>query len=246
MKIVIDLGNTSTKIGCFEGVKMKKHFLVNGLIQKKEFLHLMKNNSVEAAIISSVRDDSKLLEQYIEKKFRTLNLSANSSYKGQLKLPFKNLYKTPQTLGRDRIANAAAAINLFPKKNILVVDAGTCLKFDLVDSMGRYHGGAIAPGLSMRYLALHEYTGKLPLLKPKKSSKMIGQTTEESIHSGVQLGMINEVVTTIAQYEKLFPRINIILTGGDWRLFVKHLKKSIFADPFLTLKGLHYILDYNT
>ncbi|MEO8146922.1 MAG: type III pantothenate kinase [Bacteroidia bacterium] len=256
MKLVIDLGNTSTKIGIFNKSKLKKHIVIDGLISQKEFQKIISSVTIESVIISSVRSDSQKLENFIEKKFRTINLSATATSAttttttttttSPLLLPFKNLYKTPATLGRDRIANAAAAANLFPNKNVLIIDAGTCLKFDFVDEKSNYYGGSIAPGLLMRFKALHEYTGRLPLIQPKKSAKLIGQTTEDSIRSGVQQGMINEVLETVSQYEELFPGLNIILTGGDWRLFVEHLKKSIFADPFLTLKGLHYILEYNT
>src|SRR5205085_7383734 len=125
------------------------------------------------AIISSVRLDSSQIEKIVAENFRTINLSSLND----LLLPFKNLYKTPTTLGRDRVANVAAAVNLFPQKNILIIDAGTCLKFDFVDSKRKYHGGSISPGLLMRFKSLNHFTGNLPFVQYKKSKKIVGQTT---------------------------------------------------------------------
>lgn len=253
MQVILDIGNTSTKLGFFHNDKIKQHFVIEGLLSQKEFENLIKDIEVEAVIVSSVRSDSAKLEKYIDKNYHAVNLASlklnNQKSAGKphpyLLLPFKNRYKTPETLGRDRIANAAAVAVLYPHQNNLIIDAGTCLKFDFVDDSGRYHGGSIAPGLQMRFQSLKEYTGKLPLIKPKRFKKLIGASTEESILAGVQNGMINEVVATIANYKQNYNSINIILTGGDWRLFAEHLKKHIFAHPFLTLEGLQIILQYN-
>jgi type III pantothenate kinase len=250
MQVVIDIGNTSTKIGFFNYQKLKQHFVIDGIIKQSGFKKLIANIAVEAVLIASVTPQSAAFEKYAAANFNTLNLSDihNNLQKNTsvIKLPFKNKYKTPQTLGNDRIANAAAAAVIYAGKNNLVIDAGTCLKFDFIDDNGYYLGGAISPGLVMRYEALHHFTGKLPLLKTVPFKKLNGRSTAESIHAGVQNGMLNEVLATIESYSKKYNQLNIILTGGDWRLFAGRLKKGIFADPFFTLKGLQILLENNT
>lgn len=249
MQVVIDIGNTSTKIGFFKNRQLKKHLVINGLITQTDFMRTISNIKVEAIIVASVIPSSKPLEKFLEKKFITVSLAALYEYAvskpDNTLLPFKNLYKTPLTLGHDRIANAAAAVALYPKTDTLIIDAGTCLKFDFVDNKGRYQGGAISPGLQMRFAALQYFTGKLPLIKAGTFNKINGATTEESIRAGVQNGIVNEVLATIDSYKIKYGKVNIILTGGDWRLFADHLKKFIFADPFFTLKGLQIILENN-
>ena len=249
MQVVIDIGNTSTKIGFFKNQKLKKHFVLEGVINEKHFEKAISGIAVEAVIISSVTPSSLAFEKFLQKRFRTFNLGgamqkAKVGYH-KIDLPFLNKYTTQKTLGNDRIANAAAAAVLFSGKNNLIIDAGTCLKFDFVDDKSCYLGGAISPGLTMRYHALHHFTGKLPLLKVVPFKKLNGLSTAESIHAGVQNGMLNEMQATIESYIIKYNQVNIILTGGDWRLFAGRLKKAIFADPFFTLKGLQIILENN-
>lgn len=249
MQVVIDIGNSSTKIGFFNNHKLKQHFIIDGVIKQANFKKLVANIVLEAVVISSVTPASEAFEKFVAKKYRTFNLSATrieiNPRQFKIVLPFINKYKTPETLGNDRIANAAAAAVLFNGKNNLIIDAGTCLKFDFIDEKGCYLGGAISPGLTMRYEALHHFTGKLPLLKAISFKKLNGLSTSESIHAGVQNGMFNEVLATIEGYQKKYNQLNIILTGGDWRLFAGRLKKVIFADPFFTIKGLQIILENN-
>lgn len=249
MQVVIDIGNTSTKIGFFKHHKLKQHYIIDGVIKQADFKKLVSDIAVEAVMIATVTPKSKIFENFLSNNYLAYNLSAirikNNNHELKVKLPFRNKYKTPETLGNDRIANAAAAAVLFNGKNNLVIDAGTCLKFDFVDEKGLYLGGAISPGLTMRYEALHHFTGKLPLLKAISFKKLNGLSTSESIHAGVQNGMFNEVLATIENYQNKYNQLNIILTGGDWRLFAGRLKKGIFADPFFTLKGLQIILENN-
>lgn len=168
---------------------------------------------------------------------------------GKTSLPVKNLYKTPETLGKDRIANAAGANYYFPGRNVLSIDAGTCIKYDFVNSENEYSGGAISPGLDMRFKALHHFTAQLPLIKKMKSGgeNLIGQTTKDSILSGVQNGVMAEISGIINQYRDKFKKVSVIITGGD-SIFINTLvskKNRIFAVPDLTLLGLNIILDFN-
>jgi type III pantothenate kinase len=161
------------------------------------------------------------------------------------KTPFKNSYATPHTLGVDRIALATAAFYHNPKGNTLVIDAGTCITYDMLNDYGEYLGGAISPGLYMRYKALHEQTSKLPLLEPTDLVDFIGNSTESSIHSGVVNGMCQEIDGVIDQYKSRFTDLTVILTGGDALFLSKRLKNTIFADSKFLLTGLNYLLEYN-
>lgn len=162
-------------------------------------------------------------------------------------LPFPILYTSPQTLGNDRRALAAAALRSFPNEAVLVLDLGTCLTADFVDAQGAYHGGAISPGLKMRFKALNHFTAALPLVEWSgiKFPNLIGDSTENSILSGVVRGYAAEISAWIAQYEEEFDAIRIVLTGGDVSVLLPWLKNDIFAPSNFLLNGLDYILEYH-
>ena len=161
------------------------------------------------------------------------------------KVPLTNKYKTPNTLGKDRLAGVIGVTSLYPKKDILVFDAGTCLTMDFVNKKGEYIGGRISPGIEMRYKALHTFTDKLPLGQKEKTTPIIGDDTHSSIASGVQQGILAEVKSIISEYKLRNPDTIVVVTGGDCFFFEKELKNSIFANPNLVLIGLNEILDYN-
>jgi type III pantothenate kinase len=154
--------------------------------------------------------------------------------------PLKKDYLTPETLGPDRFAAAVGAYSLFPAQNTLILDFGTCLKIDFVDSYGVFRGGAISPGLDMRYKALHTFTAKLPLLsRPERFPDFLsGKSTPESLHAGATLGLLAEAEGIIRRYEETVDRINILLTGGDAYFFEGHVKNAIFVPQNLVLLGL--------
>lgn len=161
------------------------------------------------------------------------------------RLPFVNEYRTPQTLGRDRIAAVAGAAKLMPGKNVMVIDAGTCVTTDFLDSEGHYLGGSISPGLVMRYRALEHFTGKLPLVEHRDWNGMLGKSTEESILSGVWNGLIGELHYRIHEILKEHEETEVLMTGGDAPLLANHLKYRIFAEPLLVHTGLLYCLELN-
>ena len=161
------------------------------------------------------------------------------------KIPFKNSYATPKTLGMDRVALATAAFYQNSGANTLVIDAGTCITYDMMNDYGEYLGGAISPGLRMRYSALHEYTAKLTLLEPQDILDIIGNSTNASIHSGVLNGICREIDGVIGQYQSRFEDLTVILTGGDAQILSKRLKNTIFANSNFLLEGLNYLLEYN-
>ncbi len=233
MQLILDIGNTAIKAAWFRGHELLEIRTVNEARQLPPdyFNHPGKPDQI---MVASVRE--------VDPDFLNSFYVPMHHLSGSTKLPFENQYTTPQTLGSDRIANAAGAWSRFPGKNVLVIDCGTCIKYDLMLAEGVYAGGSISPGLVMRYKALHNYTGKLPLLDPANEAHLTGKSTAESIHSGVINGMIAEIDGIIARYNKLYPGIECILTGGNHTLFYGKLKSRIFAAPALTLEGLNTIL----
>ena len=161
------------------------------------------------------------------------------------KFPFKNLYETPETLGIDRMVLASGATIQFPNKNRLIIDAGTCITYDFVDEEDNYLGGAIAPGIRLRYESLHHFTAKLPLLKKEYPKNTIGNSTEESMHSGIVNGVIFEIEGYIDYFKSKNANFIIILTGGDADFLAKKLKNTIFANSNFLLESLNQTFQYN-
>ena len=183
------------------------------------------------------------LDPSLQKAFR--NIDGFGLLSQKTKLPLKNRYLTPATLGNDRLANAVAGAFLFPKKNVLIVDIGTCIKFDFINSKNEYMGGSISPGMEMRFKSLHHFTGKLPYIQASKKTTLTGKSTEDAIRSGVMNGMKEEISGIIHRYKKNYKTLTIILTGGDAHRFAGELKMSIFAAADLVNIGLNEILRYN-
>ena len=160
-------------------------------------------------------------------------------------LPIKSLYKTPKTLGNDRIALVTAANFLYKNKDVIIIDAGTCITIDFLNKNAEYLGGRISPGLSMRFRSLNTFTDKLPLNKLEKSTSFFGNDTDSAINSGVQRGVLSELDQIIYEYNELNPNAIVILCGGDAFYLQKELKSTIFVNQNLVLIGLNEILDYN-
>ena len=196
---------------------------------------------IRAGIVCSVNNESPLLSKSLKKiSQHIVNFSSG------LKLPLKNKYESPETLGNDRLAMAVGATLMFPEQNVLIVDAGTCLTFDIVNHKNEYLGGSIHPGLSMRFKSLNDYTARLPLVSFSPDyNKLTGNNTQNSILSGVQYAYLQEVKQFIQLYKKSFPQLIIIITGGDGKYLAENLKMPIIADDFFLLKSLNKILLLN-
>jgi type III pantothenate kinase len=197
---------------------------------------------VRHVLLSSVNAPHAELDAFFTGCFQHfIRLSA------EVKLPIQLKYKSPQTLGMDRLAAVVAANSLFPNTNLLVIDAGSCITYDFIDANANYLGGGISPGLTMRFKALHTFTGRLPLIdwKLNDQTDLIGIDTESSIVSGVVHGFRNEIEGTIAHYQKRYNDVKVIATGGDVKGFEFLTKKSIFANPNLVLIGLNELLRHN-
>ena len=202
--------------------------------------HIKTLPQIEACIISSVGAvNQDVVDVLMQKSKHFMELTADTP------LPICNLYKTPQTLGKDRLAAVVGAYALFPCKDILVFDAGTALTIDFIDKDGNYHGGNISPGLNMRFRALHDYTEKIFLQSQCDEYELIGNTTASAIVSGVQNGMIFEVEKYIDHFVKKYPQLVKIFTGGDMKFLVNNIESCIFAEPNLVIKGLNNIVKFN-
>lgn len=241
MNLIIDVGNSFVKLAVFNGDKIKYKKVVGlDLILEEIKAIKQKDHTIKKAIISSV---GRLNDEAVDEIKNGVDLLVLSS---KTKLPFKNLYKTPKTLGVDRIALVSASVMQFPECNVLIIDAGTCITYDFVTAKKEYLGGAISPGLNMRYKALHSLTANLPLLRPDTPKSIIGKTTKESIHSGVAYGVIMEIEGVICNYQEKYSDLTVILTGGDGNFLSKQLKSSIFASSNFLLEGLNSILQFNS
>lgn len=243
MNLVVDIGNTRAKAAIFDdGVMLRSWVAVNQ--QELPFDAVFDRYDIDRSILSSTRDDAEWVENLLADRTRHCIRFVNS-----VPVPLGNGYGTPETLGSDRLAAAVGAANLFPKRNILVVDFGSAMTVDIVTSDGVYLGGSISPGLGMRLRALAEFTGRLPLLSVDEeychSAGTVPSTTNDAILAGVTVGMELEVRGWIDVYSEKYPELVTIFTGGDAAFFEKRFKNTIFANRELVLAGLNAILDYN-
>ena len=239
MNLAIDIGNTRVKAAVFEEDKLIELLIFDKKIIVSEIKKIVKKYAISGGIISNVGAISERKMVQLNESFNFIVISAS------LKVSFNNLYKTPDTLGVDRIALVAAAVKQFPKTNVLIIDAGTCITFDFVDVNATYLGGAISPGIKMRYKALNKFTANLPLIEALELDDFIGKNTEESIISGVLNGVKNEINGIIEDYYLKYLDLTVVLTGGDANFLSKQLKSSIFANQNFLLYGLNEILIFN-
>lgn len=240
MNLIIDVGNTLVKLAVFdkESICFKKTFIKSDFI---ETLSMVSKEcpKIENAIISSVSTLTMVQLSALKKRYPLLVLNYKMNF------PFVNLYETPSTLGVDRLALVSAAAAQYPNKNVLIIDSGSCITYDFLDHKNCYLGGAISPGLEMRYKALNNFTAKLPFLDMKTPKSLTGNTTNSSIHAGVVRGTLFEIEGFIASYRKEYEDLTIILTGGNAHFLRDSLKSGIFANSNFLMEGLHYLLENN-
>ncbi|MDA3942264.1 MAG: type III pantothenate kinase [Bacteroidetes bacterium] len=237
-KMVIDLGNTLAKAAIFQEGKM--HELQQFEATDPALIKwITAHEPLQSGIIGSVREiPDQLLELFNNKAgFLVLN--------HETPLPFRLAYNSPKSLGPDRIALAAAAFSRFPGKNVLVVDMGTCITYDFLRADGVYIGGAISPGIFMRFKAMNQFTSKLPLAAPIDSAPLIASDTISCLQSGVMHGVQAEIAGIIREYESIYEELTVLIGGGDNKYFDKRFKVNIFADANLVIEGLNVIVDFN-
>ena len=238
MNLVIDIGNTAVKVYLFKNNEIFKKEVLN----ENNLIHSLKSfpiNDIINIICSSVTKSYKDQLSEIFEKSNYYDFSDNN-----LKLPFKNNYET-KSLGQDRIGLISSAVMKFKDQNSLVIDIGTCITYDFIDSKNIYYGGAISPGIRMRYSSFNDYTSNLPLVKFQDINKTIGTNTEESLHIGVNNGIVGEINQYINILKKSYSEFNVIITGGDSMFLLNKIKNAIFADQDFLASGLNYIIKLN-
>ena len=236
LNLIIDIGNTAAKVALFDGGEM-----VEVLTESNQSLDCLEvlcaKYPVEQGIVATVIDLSeRVLAALVALPFPLLWLDSKTP------LPVTNLYETPETLGYDRMAAVVGANEQYPRRDILVIDAGTCITYEFIDSKGQYHGGNISPGMQMRFKALNQFTGRLPLIDSNGRKLPMGRDTETAIRAGVLKGMEYEISGYIESMKHKYPELLVFLTGGDDFSFDSSVKSIIFADRFLAVSYTHLTL----
>lgn len=240
MNLTIDIGNSRSKLAIFENDKIINIITKETLSFSDITAILSTYPNIKYAILSTVKDIDQTIISYLKSNTRYfIDLDENS------KIPIENLYQTKSTLGKDRLAAAIGANNIFPDLSVLVIDAGTAITFDFINEKNQYMGGAISPGLEMRFKALNYFTNKLPLLNKNEDFDLIEDNTTKAIISGVQNGIIFEIDSYIDTLKNKYEDLKIILTGGDAIFFDKKLKNTIFVNLNIINIGLNRILEHN-
>ncbi|MCU0377740.1 MAG: type III pantothenate kinase [Bacteroidales bacterium] len=238
MNLIIDIGNSSAKVALYDGGMLidKERLKAVDIAQIR---NLIGKRPVKGAIVSSVNSDPTGLLSLLHDISPVVHcLTWQSRY------PFMVDYETPETLGVDRLAAAAGAMLHQPGTSLLVIDAGSALTIDLMTD-GKYQGGSISPGLSMRFRALHEYTGRLPLAEPGSTFSFPGRSTKDAMTGGVIMGLVFEINEYIRTFEERHKTLTVVITGGDGELVSSFTDRKMIFYPDLVTDGLNYLLDYN-
>ena len=236
--LCLDFGNTRQKAALFADGEIENLFTLREDVVA-HLQELVQQYRPQYSILSSVIHHQKELETFLAQHTKFHLLSSTS------RLPFTIPVGKPETVGADRLAIAAAAVHLFPQQNVLVIALGSCVTYNFINQQAQLIGGAISPGMHMRFKAMHEYTAKLPLARGDWNVPLIGYDTLTNLQSGVVWGMAKEMDGFIDEYRLRFSNFNAVLTGGDGPIFEAHLKNKIFADPDLIFKGLYAISNHN-
>jgi type III pantothenate kinase len=241
MNLVLDLGNTFSKIAVCDHHKVIEAATYEKVTSREISYFHLRYTGLKGAIISSVVNYSREIIDYLSNLYPTcIELNHTTP------IPLENKYLTPDTLGYDRIAAAVGAYTICPGKDVLVIDAGTAITYDIVTSGGEFMGGNISQGVDIRFKSLNKYTTRLPHLeRPEEIPPLVGSSTREAIQSGIINGLRFEMDGFIGAIRELYPQLQVVLTGGDAKYFVGKLKSSIFVDPNLNLIGLNRILEHN-
>lgn len=236
MNLAIDIGNTRVKTGVFDGDDLVDAQVYEQL-DSVSLQALISDSGVTHVILASTGTDIEANTVHAPGVF--LKLSSMTP------VPIENGYKTPETLGQDRLAGMVAASWLHPGSNVLVIDAGTCVTFDFLDQSGKYLGGNISPGLDMRYQAMHHFTQRLPSVERGDTGLLLGDTTQTALQNGGLMGMLMEIAGYIEILRNKYQSVNTLITGGDAQYLAEHLNTKLTVQPHLILIGLNQILQFN-
>lgn len=236
--LCFDFGNTRMKCAVFiDGSFVQEQVLTDD--SEETVKVLLDRYQPDKSILSSVIDHNPGLETLLKERTHFHRLDHLS------RLPVTTPVGKPETIGADRLALVAAAVTLFPGKNNLVIGLGSAITYNYVNKYREFIGGGISPGMEMRFKSLQVFTARLPLVKADWNFPLAGYDTRTNILSGVILGMAKEIDGIIEAYEEKYDNFNVLLSGGDSAYFTRHLKKKIFADPYLIYKGLYAISEVN-
>ncbi len=236
--LCLDFGNTRLKAALFGNNRLKEIFVL-GEDPIAHLKTLLNTYTPEYSILSSVIKHPPVIEELLHQKTKFHKLSNTSL------LPFTIPVGKPETVGADRLAIAAAAVDLFPGKNNLAIALGTCITFNFINSRHQLIGGSISPGMELRFKSLNQFTAQLPLVEGTWNVPLVAYDTATNIQAGVVLGIAKEVDGIIDAYKERYGNFNAVLTGGDIAFVASHLKNGIFADPELIFKGLYAISKLN-
>ena len=239
MNLIVEQGNTNLKVAVFDNERIISFQQIsnNDISWIKE---IVEQYHPEKGIMSSVIEKDDMLINSLKE-----NLSYFLWFDGNVSVPVNIEYETKDTLGKDRIAAVAGAGHLQPGKNILIIDAGTAITYEILEMSGAYKGGNISPGLTTRFRALNTFTKQLPLVEERNDVPFIGTSTETAIMAGVVNGIVFEMDGYIDTLKSKYGDIFVFLTGGHSFYFERRLKNHIFANANLVLIGLNRILEYN-
>ncbi len=236
MNLIVDIGNTLIKATFFKSSKIEKKYSFEKSKTKKLY-ELLDSSNIEKIFISNVGSQIDTLK--LSKYKKVLHFKEN------LKIPLKLNYRDKNKLGKDRIAAMVGARKLFPAKNLLVIDIGTCITMDVLTNDGIFLGGRISPGIQLRYKSL-SFTQQLPFLNFVYNKDIYGNDTESSIHTGIQRSIISEIRDFNSELLKQLNILYVIITGGDMNFLLSELKNTIFAsEENLVAIGLYEIMNYN-
>ena len=233
-----DFGNTRLKCALFKNRELENLIVLENDLPET-IQAVINQYQPNKTILASVINHNPASEAILASQTQFHKLSYTS------KIPLTTPVGKPETIGADRLALCAAAVDLFPNQHNLVIGLGSCITYNFVNKFHEFLGGSISPGMQMRFRSMHEYTALLPLIEADNQFSLIGFDTKTNLLSGVILGMAKEIDGIIEAYSLKYSNFNVLLTGGDMGFFVPHLKNKIFADSYLIYKGLYAISEFN-
>ncbi len=238
MNLVLDFGNTRIKLGLFNKDSLIQSKFYNSVNELLIDLNLFPK--LIHCFICSVSSQHELVLEQLKKITNTILFDVDSN------LPIQNFYKSINTLGYDRIAASVGSFCLYPNQNVLTIDAGTCIKYNFVNSHNQFLGGAISPGIAMRLKSMQENTAALPLVDIDLNyNQLVGENTNQSLLTGALIGSACEIEQMINLYNLNYENLQVVLTGGDADYLSKQLKNRFFNSPTIVIQGLNNILNYN-
>lgn len=240
MHLVIDQGNTTIKVALFSGEGIPDRIEQIPRLSRTYIDKLLSAYPISSCIYSSVAHTDTDMMAYLQSQIPHFYY-----FTPDTPLPVIIDYRSPKTLGSDRIAAVIGARAEAPDRDILVIDAGTCITYDMITATGHFLGGNIAPGIKMRLRSMNKFTEKLPVVEKNVDTPLLGYDTETAMRSGAILGACYEIEGYISSLRQEYPELLIFLTGGDAFLLADKLKTSIFVDDCIVLKGLNRILYHN-